>query len=281
MAFEKQSEQIMTTEYQTGTIVNKFPDKNGNPNSCYGFIRVNDKVHYYSYNVKDNDKRFGINDIVSGNKFKVQLYHCDKTKKDNARLIELFIFEKDIPIRDKAEYIKNVIDNILTCALTDKNIDTGEFEDQIYLLFKLLGIENLYAYPRTNQGGCPDGVFTIQSLLVIYDCTLSKDCISNSHRNKTNQIASYEASLRQNIIQLPALNTSKKNLDITSIKNRQIWIVSRLPLDLKEYNRSTIHDTIEIEVKNVTVQQIIDLLYKRINDNTFGNNMLEIAMRQI
>ncbi len=271
-------------EYFVGTIVNKQPDKDGKLDRCYGHVRVNNKIYYFYFIESEKNKHININDIVSGNTFKISLYQNKADIKDTrlrASLVDIVNKQQNITTTEKATYINSVLNSIFESAFSESPIAPDEFEDQVFQLLRLLGIEKLYSYPKANQGGKADGVFSVKNLVVLYDCTLCKDCVGNKDYNKTGQILAYESLLKNDKIDLPAHNKSNIGLDISRILNRQVWVITRTEIDLKEYNRTTIENSTEITTKNVTIQQIIEVLYHRINDKSFDYNKLEQALLNI
>lgn len=264
-----------------GTIVSKNPDKNGYKTQCYGHLRANNQLCYFTFNHNDSPN-IDMDTIVSGNTFNVEVRKITKAQYANgqyhAKLIDLVNQNQSITTNEKANYISSVITNILDNAFTNKDINPAEFEDQVFQMLRLLGIENLYAYPKGNQGGKGDGFFAIKNLAVIYDCTLSRNFIDNKDFNKTGQIESYISLLRDQYISLPNLGEKYRDYDISTIKNRQVWIITRTKIDLKHYARTREYEKINIDTKNVTIQQIIEILYHRINSKDYDSNKLESAL---
>jgi hypothetical protein len=56
-----------------------------------------------------------------------------------------------------------------------KTKDSPEFEDLVFQLLKLIGINNICKIDRKRQAGREDGFFVFENLAVIYDCTLKTD----------------------------------------------------------------------------------------------------------
>jgi hypothetical protein len=267
------------TYQAVGTIVSKNPDKKGNADRCYGHLRADTKLCYFGFD-GTRTSNINIDTIVSGNTFKVEV-HKTVNNEYKATLIELINQNQSITTNEKANYIGSVITNILENAFTNKTINPEEFEDQVFQMLRLLGIENLYAYPKGNQGGKGDGFFAIKNLAVIYDCTLSRNFIDNKDFNKTGQIESYISLLRDQYISLPNVGEKYRDYDISTIKNRQVWIITRNEIDLKHYARTREYEKISIDTKNVTIQQIIEILYHRINNKNYDSNKLEQALSNL
>ena len=80
------------------------------------------------------------------------------------------------------EKIINFLDRIETVS------DPFEFEDLVFNLLRLIGINKIYQYDSNNAAGRADGVFISGNLAVIYDCTLS----TKFEENKKDQIFNYK-----------------------------------------------------------------------------------------
>ena len=69
----------------------------------------------------------------------------------------------------------------------EKINDSGDFEDAVFSLLRLLGIHSVYQYSRDAQAGKADGFFILENLAVMYDCTLR----SPFEEYKKDQIENY------------------------------------------------------------------------------------------
>jgi len=76
-----------------------------------------------------------------------------------------------------------------------EGIKKGEtFEDYCAIVLNLLGVEELYQYPRDKQAGRADGIIKAVGLDILYDCTLRED---------------FEKELKNTIENLPKLLENK------------------------------------------------------------------------
>lgn len=53
--------------------------------------------------------------------------------------------------------------------------DPIAFEDSVFNLLKIIGLNKIFQFDRENQAGKADGFFIIENLAVMYDCTLKSD----------------------------------------------------------------------------------------------------------
>lgn len=124
------------------------------------------------------------------------------------------------------------------------------FEDYAALLLKLMGIPDVHPVPRTQAGGMFDGLFKLQSLEIIYDCTLHTEF----ETFKKEQIDNYINKIRQSSI---TINKYTVNLNANSVK--QIWVITN-------GNRSRVlHCTDGIYVKEIVIWDLLRVLEKRMN----------------
>jgi len=134
-------------------------------------------------------------------------------------------------------------------------IDTKDwktFEDYIYYLLKLIGIDEIYKFE--NQKGEADGFFKIRNLAVIYDTTLDV----NFEENKATQINNYVNQLQANPFVIPKTN---KQIEIGQCK-REVWIITRGESRIVMQR----NDIYVKEVSIYTLFKIFDLRLRKIND---------------
>ncbi|MCX7879885.1 MAG: hypothetical protein N2517_04410, partial [Ignavibacteria bacterium] len=128
--------------------------------------------------------------------------------------------------------------------------DSKQFEEYGYYLLKLLGINQVYKYPRENQAGLPDGVFKIGSLVVVFDFTLHSDYLSK----KTQQIDNYINLITKSSIIVP------DNIEISTVNGKsEVWIITR------SQNR-LIKQQENIKAREVTIDFLIDVYHKRLKE---------------
>lgn len=151
-----------------------------------------------------------------------------------------------------------------------------DFEDLIFTILKLLGINEIYQFPRSNQAGKPDGIFRIGNLIVLYDCTLRKDF--QSHKDW--QIDNYTAKLKDSKIPI----TYRKDIDgQTDIKRKTFqlnnltkhsWIITR-------GKTSEIDSIDDVCIKEVSLDSLLSILKNRLTKNYFNEDSLVKALIEI
>ncbi|MBD2098833.1 hypothetical protein H6F90_27610 [Trichocoleus sp. FACHB-591] len=140
--------------------------------------------------------------------------------------------------------------------LVEEINDSGEFEDAVFSLLRLLGIHSVYQYDRKTQAGKADGFFIVENLAVMYDCTLR----DSFEEYKKDQIENYINKL-SNKAQL-TIETRKadgghgsKTLQILG-KSRHVWIVTRgVSRELLVFN--------DIRVKEIAIKDLIAIAIER------------------
>lgn len=134
----------------------------------------------------------------------------------------------------------------------EKINDSGDFEDAVFSLLRLLGIHSVYQYSRNAQAGKADGFFILENLAVMYDCTLRHPF----EEYKKDQIENYIHKL-SNKSQL-TIETRKadgglgsKTLQIQG-KSRQVWIITK-----GNTRELLVYDS--IKVKEVAIKDLITI----------------------
>ncbi|MEP0871800.1 hypothetical protein NDA01_18460 [Trichocoleus desertorum AS-A10] len=134
----------------------------------------------------------------------------------------------------------------------EKINDSGNFEDAVFSLLRLLGIHSVYQYSRDAQAGKADGFFILENLAVMYDCTLRNPF----EEYKKDQIENYIHKL-SNKSQL-TIETRKadggrgsKTLQIQG-KSRQVWIITK-----GNTRELLVYDS--IKVKEVAIKDLITI----------------------
>jgi hypothetical protein len=128
--------------------------------------------------------------------------------------------------------------------------DWQVFETRVYWLLKLLGIHNLYLFDKGNQPGRPDGFFKLGRSAIIYDATLNRDFIAD----KKEQINNYCSQLKTGF-----LDYDGGTVDVRE-SEKQVWLVTK-------GKTHTIRKVDDIVIREVSVQDLMDLNEKRIVDN--------------
>lgn len=135
------------------------------------------------------------------------------------------------------------------------------FEDYAAFLLKLLGVPDVHPVPRTNAGGMFDGLFKLQGVEIIYDCTLHTEF----EHFKKEQIDNYINKIKQSSI---TVNSRTVSLNATATK--QIWVITNGA-------RSRILQCVDdIYVKEICILDLLNILEKRLNQSYTS---LELASR--
>lgn len=138
------------------------------------------------------------------------------------------------------------------------------FENYTFLILKLLGISNIYPIPQDRQDGKCDGIFKIDNLEVIYDCTL-RDKLDWKDRKKT-QISNYINQIRQTKTTEKYILDGKsvdKTISFNQNAEKQIWIITK--------GETGIYEDIDgaVVVKEICIYDLIQLVEERLLDIQF------------
>jgi hypothetical protein len=146
-----------------------------------------------------------------------------------------------------------------------KTKDPSEFEDLVFQLLKLIGINNICKIER--QAGRADGFFVFRNLAVIYDCTLNTDL-----KVKEAQIDNYCGQLdREDKL---SCESKDKPFNIRTKKKKQVWIITRNKTQkIKEYPGDNDES---ILVKEISINDLIEIYIKRIKENLFEDELERI-----
>lgn len=135
------------------------------------------------------------------------------------------------------------------------------FEDYVAFLLKLMGIPDVHPVPRTNAGGMFDGLFKLQGVEIVYDCTLHTEF----EHFKKEQIDNYINKIKQSSITVNA-----RTVSLNASATKQIWVITNGA-------RSRILQCVDdIYVKEICVSDLLHILQKRLNHSYTG---LELASR--
>ncbi|MFZ8825936.1 MAG: hypothetical protein ACO2OT_03735 [Candidatus Caldipriscus sp.] len=147
-----------------------------------------------------------------------------------------------------------------------KTKDPSEFEDLVFQLLKLIGINNICKIDRKRQAGMEDGFFVFRNLAVIYDCTLKTDLT-----DKEEQINNYCRRL-DDVVEL-SCKSKGKPFNIKN-KNKQVWIITRNKTQtIKEYPGDNGES---ILVKEISINDLIEIYIKRMKENLFEEELERI-----
>lgn len=142
--------------------------------------------------------------------------------------------------------------------------DWRKFEEYTYYLIRCLGIHNSHRFSFKNQKGKADGFFKFGNLAVLYDCTLD----SKYEENKKTQIENFCDQIKKGFIEY-----DWKKININNC-NKSVWIVT------KARNTRLIKEIDGIEIKEVSIEKIIELYRKRIKED-IDENVFEKELRSI
>lgn len=162
--------------------------------------------------------------------------------------------------------IKTISENI---PQLNETTSPEDFEDFTFTLLKLLGINDIYQFPRYNQAGKPDGIFKIGSLIVIYDCTLQK----NFETNKDWQMENFAKKLTESKLKIDVRKEidgetlqTRHTFDLTNL-DKQLWVITR--------GKTREIETLErITIKEVGIDSLLNLLRHRLTKNYFDETRL-------
>ena len=147
-----------------------------------------------------------------------------------------------------------------------KTKDPSEFEDLVFQLLKLIGINNICKIDRKRQAGMEDGFFVFKNLAVIYDCTLKTDLT-----DKEEQINNYCRRL-DDVVEL-SCKSKGKSFNIKN-KKKQVWIITRNKTqNIKDYPDDNDES---ILVKEISINDLIEIYIKRIKENLLEEDLERI-----
>lgn len=140
------------------------------------------------------------------------------------------------------------------------------FEDGVFLLLRLLGIYTAYQYPRSEQAGEADGFFMIESLAVMYDCTLRE----NFESYKQTQIENFRNQLSQKTqltfkVRKTDGGVGRKTVPLPGKK--QVWIITK-------GETRELEDFGGIKVKEIAVADLCKVLERRLHDIAYDVDRL-------
>ncbi|OCG22634.1 hypothetical protein A9G11_06955 [Gilliamella sp. wkB108] len=251
-----------------------FKDKN-NEDAYYGFIRALDEKNDYYFTKKDFDN-LPMDEIAIGmrvtftdnNKDSGQRYatNIKIINKQNIEIEENHLHDdKSLQNKiDAQDYKTLLINSVQQIKYINDSI---AFEDSVFNLLKVIGLNKIFQFDRDNQAGKADGFFIIENLAVMYDCTLQRDYESF----KEEQIENYINKLSQKA-QL-TFNTKKSDGGITpktiplTGKSKQVWIITKG--ESKELS-----DFDNVKVKEISIYDLCEIYKKRLSDITYDNEKL-------
>ncbi len=146
-----------------------------------------------------------------------------------------------------------------------KTNDYSEFENLVFQLLKLIGINDICKIEK--QAGREDGFFVLKNLAVIYDCTLK----TNFNEDKKDQINNYRMLLDDEG-KLSCKSKDKHKFFNIRTKKKQVWIITRNKTQkIEDYTRDE-----SILIKEISIYDLIEIYIKRIKENLFEDELERI-----
>ncbi len=139
------------------------------------------------------------------------------------------------------------------------------FEDNTYILLKLLGLQSAYKFSNNNQAGQADGFFRFNNLAVMYDSTIQPNGILD---RKKDQLINYCNRLQSGRIELPG-----NVVEEFQNANKQVWIITKGESKFLKFVNG-------IAVKIIGVQALLDIYEQRLK-SPIGLNELEMRLAQL
>lgn len=197
--------------------------------------------------------------------------------------------EEPIPALVKQVNTKELSDELNKELLNKINyVEKGsEFEDFTLFVLRLLGVSELYAIPRNDAAGKPDGMFKVYNastntprLEVIYDCTLN----SEWKNKKEVQLKNYVHQICNETMQIEYVYQSsnvekniKERILLSSNADKQIWIITKNNSHTISKEQIKVKENeFSISIKEISVFDLISLAYKKYLDPTY-TRMDELA----
>ncbi|OCG16818.1 hypothetical protein A9G24_03765 [Gilliamella sp. App6-5] len=249
-------------------------DKN-NEDAYYGFIRALDEGKDYYFAKKDFDN-LPIDEIEIGLRVAFTANEKDSGQRfaTNIKIIKAQTAENNEQSLSDNKSLANKIDAkgyqtlLINSVQQIKYIDDPlAFEDSVFNLLKVIGLNKIFQFDRDNQAVKADGFFIIENLAVMYDCTLQKNFESfkeeqiENYINKLNQKAQLTFNIKKN-----DGGITPKTIPLTG-KNKQVWIITKG--ESKE-----ISDFDNVKVKEISIYDLCEIYKKRLSDITYDNEKL-------
>ena len=236
------------------------------PTQGYGFIKSDDKGKNYYFAYSDL-KGCAFVDLREGDAVEftpIEEGDNRKAKDISASTRDHSASRAEMKI-NTANQLSDALIKVL--ARIDGIDDSIEFENTILLLFKLIGIHKIYQYNPDHAAGKADGIFILGNLAVIYDCTLRSDYMGFKNEQIDNYVnkLSNKSQLKMETRRADGAKGSKTLL--IGGRTRQVWIIT------KGTSRE-LHEVDDIRVKEVSLNDLLAILKKRLNDITFEEDDL-------
>lgn len=137
----------------------------------------------------------------------------------------------------------------------------------------MLGINRIYWYrEKKNQAGKADGIFKIDNLVVIYDCTLKDEW----REKKKKQIENYAKQVAEEKYVIDEIN---EEIEIGN-SNREVWIITRK--HDKEIKPTKEEKGKRIFIKEISINTLVNLYYERLfSEKPFTEEEMAEKLRKI
>ncbi len=249
------------TSYQKKMLRNGINFSNLVENTETIFIKINQETKHVEKVWDGYVSNFDKNDSTDKINFKVHIKNeiqCpEKYKKYSPGW-----YKEDNSINKNNQF--NIFDPPFFPQLNSNNFE--EFEDNVYLLLKLIGIHNIHKYDKNSQAGKSDGFFKFANTAVLYDATINSNFVEYKH----DQIRNFSSQLKEK----NEFEFGKHSYTVTNC-NKYVWIITRN----KSSNYTQNLDGIII--KEVTINSLINLFHERLESSELTELQLEDKLRKI
>ena len=177
-----------------------------------------------------------------------------------------YLPENTIPVYLNS--IKNNIPNKFLPPVLNELLITKDwkiFEDNTYVLLKLMGLQSAYKFSSNNQAGQADGFFRFNNLAVMYDCTIQPNGIIE---RKKDQLINYCNRLQSGRIELPG-----NVVEEFQNANKQVWIITKGDSKFLKFVNG-------VAIKIIGIQTLLDIYEQRLK-SPVGVNELEMRLAKL
>lgn len=267
------------TERLTGIITYKTEKEN---NEGYGYVKSADVSYVFR-------QKYVIPELWCNLREGVEISFEGKTAGNGSSLYATNIEILNIPVANCKTVSETITEKklfydewlqqfyeVFSAGIPAYNefICPDDFEKLVLTIFKLLGINDIYVFPRESQAGKADGFFKIGNLIVIYDCTLKRDY----QNQKKWQIENFVQQLSGSKIEYKERIDGKnieQSIDLEG-KEKQCWIITRG--QHREDDKKRIG---KVRIKEVTLDKLLALLETRLSQKYFDEEDLTKALENL
>ncbi len=236
-SFDRHWDEISSTSYTKRMFRGKMREKLIKDNTETIFIKINRQTRIpekawigkvNNFEITDDKICF---DVIIDREIPIPPEHKDKTEG-------WYIIEEQI-VREIPQEIILYPPFFFVLRETE---DWKHFEDYVYFLLKLIGINNIYKYEK--QKGLPDGFFKLKRLAVLYDCTLERDFM----KSKEQQIKNFCSQLSEGCIKIRRNEIPIRNC------SKEVWIITKGQSNIKQKIG-------EVTVKEVSIFSLFEVYH--------------------